>query len=87
MAQLMAAQNKPKDRFDAKIASQKVLISDLGVIKARVAALEDAHTACKDITSYEICLQISTTRPSGTLTDFSSTVNGKQVLSSPSAAG
>jgi hypothetical protein len=86
-AQLISAENKSKDRIDAKIASQKEVISELGVIKSRVAALEDAHTAFKDITSYEICLQISTTRPSGTLTDFSSPVNGRQVLSSSSAAG
>lgn len=48
----MAAENKPIDRIDAKIASQKVVISDLGVIKSKVAALQDALTVFEDITTY-----------------------------------
>jgi flagellar hook-associated protein 2 len=52
VSQLMAAENKPIDRIDAKIASQKVVISDLGVIKSKVAALQDALTVFEDITTY-----------------------------------
>jgi flagellar hook-associated protein 2 len=52
VSQLMAAENKPIDRIDAKIATQKVVISDLGVIKSKVAALQDALTVFEDITTY-----------------------------------
>jgi hypothetical protein len=52
VSQLMAAENKPIDRIDAKIASQKVVISDLGVIKSKVAALQDALTVFEDIATY-----------------------------------
>jgi flagellar hook-associated protein 2 len=48
----MVAENKPIDRIDAKIATQKVVISDLGVIKSKVAALQDALTVFEDITTY-----------------------------------
>jgi len=48
----MTAEKKPIDRIDAKIASQKVVISDLGVIKSKVAALQDALTVFEDITMY-----------------------------------
>ena len=48
----MSAESKPIDRLDAKIASQKVVISDLGVIKSKVAALQDALTVFEDITTY-----------------------------------
>ena len=52
VTQLMAAENKPIDRIDAKIATQKVVISDLGVIKSKVAALQDALTVFEDINTY-----------------------------------
>ena len=52
VSQLMSAENKPIDRIDAKIASQKVVISDLGVIKSKVAALQDALTVFEDVTTY-----------------------------------
>ena len=48
----MTAENKPIDRVDAKIATKKVVISDLGVIKSKVAALQDALTAFEDINTY-----------------------------------
>jgi flagellar hook-associated protein 2 len=48
----MSAEKKPIDRIDAKIATQKVVISDLGVIKSKVAALQDALTVFEDITTY-----------------------------------
>ena len=48
----MTAENKPIDRVDAKIATKKVVISDLGVIKSKVVALQDALTAFEDINTY-----------------------------------
>jgi flagellar capping protein FliD len=48
----MTAENRPIERIDAKIASQRVVISDLGVIKSKVAALQDALTVFEDITTY-----------------------------------
>ena len=39
VSQLMSAENKPIERIDAKIASQKVVISDLGAINSKFAAL------------------------------------------------
>ncbi|QWE29102.1 flagellar filament capping protein FliD [Polynucleobacter sp. AM-7D1] len=52
VSQLMSAESKPIDRIDAKIATQKVVISDLGVIKSKVAALQDALTVFEDINTY-----------------------------------
>ncbi len=52
VSQLMTAEKKPIDRIDAKIAAQKVVISDLGVIKSKVAALQDALTVFEDINTY-----------------------------------
>ncbi|WP_438979451.1 flagellar filament capping protein FliD [Polynucleobacter sp.] len=52
VAQLMTSENKPLDKIDAKIASQKVVISDLGIIKSKVAALEDALTVFEDVNTY-----------------------------------
>ena len=52
VSQLMTAENKPIDRVDAKIATKKVVISDLGVIKSKVVALQDALTAFEDINTY-----------------------------------
>ena len=52
VAQLMTSEKKPLDKIDAKIAGQKVVISDLGVIKSKVAALQDALTVFEDITTY-----------------------------------
>jgi flagellar hook-associated protein 2 len=48
----MTAENKPIDRVDAKIATKKVVISDLGLIKSKVVALQDALTAFEDINTY-----------------------------------
>ncbi len=48
----MTAEKRPLDRIDAKIATQKVVISDLGVIKSKVAALQDALTVFEDINTY-----------------------------------
>ena len=48
----MTAENKPLDRIDSKIATKKVVISDLGVIKSKVAALQDALTVFEDINTY-----------------------------------
>ena len=39
VAQLMSRGNKTIERIDAKIASQKVVISDLGAINSKFAAL------------------------------------------------
>ena len=39
VSQLMSLGNKTIERIEAKIASQKVVISDLGVIKSKFAAL------------------------------------------------
>lgn len=52
VSQLMTAEKRPLDRIDAKIATQKVVISDLGVIKSKVAALQDALTVFEDINTY-----------------------------------
>jgi len=52
VSQLMTAENKPLDRIDSKIATKKVVISDLGVIKSKVAALQDALTVFEDINTY-----------------------------------
>ncbi len=48
----MTAENKPLERIDSKIATRQVVISDLGVIKSKVAALQDALTVFEDINTY-----------------------------------
>jgi len=40
--QLMKVENKPLDALTSKIDQQKLVISDLGTIKSKVAAFQDA---------------------------------------------
>ena len=48
----MTTENRPLERIDNKISTKKVVISDLGVIKSKVAALQDALTVFEDINTY-----------------------------------
>ena len=48
----MTAEKKPLDRLETKIANKQLVISDLGVIKSKVAALQDALTVFEDINTY-----------------------------------
>ena len=52
VSQLMTAEKKPLDRLETKIANKQLVISDLGVIKSKVAALQDALTVFEDINTY-----------------------------------
>lgn len=52
VAQLMTAENKPLDAIKTKITSQQLVISELGTIKSKVAALQDAITTVEDVKTY-----------------------------------
>ncbi len=50
--QLMKVENKPLDALTSKIDQQKLVISDLGVIKSKVAAFQDALKDFENPLSY-----------------------------------
>ena len=52
VSQLMTAENKPIESIKAKITGQQLVISELGVIKSKVAALQDALGVFEDINTY-----------------------------------
>ena len=53
VSQLMTSENKPLDVIKTKITDRQLVISELGAIKSKVAALEDAL----------MCLKISKRTP------------------------
>jgi flagellar hook-associated protein 2 len=52
VAQLMTVENKPLDALTSKIGSTQTLISDLGTMKSRVAALQTSLTTFEDPSTY-----------------------------------
>jgi len=49
--QLMTAENRPLETLKSKITQQQVVISDLGAMKAKVAAFKDALSNFQDPSS------------------------------------
>jgi len=52
VSQLMVAENKPMDALKSKITTQELIISDLGTVKSKVSALQDAITTFESPSSY-----------------------------------
>lgn len=52
VAQLMTVENKPLDALTSKIGSTQTLISDLGTMKSKVAALQSSLTTFEDPSTY-----------------------------------
>jgi flagellar capping protein FliD len=52
VSQLMTAENKPIESIKTKITGQQLVISELGAIKSKVAALQDALGVFEDINTY-----------------------------------
>ena len=57
--QLMTAENRPLETLKSKITQQQVVISDLGAMKAKVAAFKDALSNFQDPSSYNNMLATS----------------------------
>lgn len=64
--QLMTAENRPLEALKTKISQQQVVISDLGVVKSKVAAFKDALASFQDPNSYNSML--ASTSDSSTIT-------------------
>ena len=52
VAQLMTVENRPLDAINNKISTSQAVISDLGVIKSKVAALQSALNTFEDSSTY-----------------------------------
>ena len=52
VSRLMSAENRPLDAINQKIASKKLVISELGVIKTKVATFQDAVTVFENPNTY-----------------------------------
>ena len=52
VSRLMSAENRPLDAINQKIASKKLVISELGVIKNKVATFQDAVTVFENPNTY-----------------------------------
>ena len=50
--QLMTVENRPLDQIKSKIADRNLVISDLGTIKSKVSAFQDALKAFEDPTTF-----------------------------------
>jgi len=57
--QLMTAENRPLETLKSRITQQQVVISDLGAMKAKVAAFKDALSNFQDPSSYNNMLATS----------------------------
>lgn len=52
VSQLMTAENRPLEAIKTKISEQRVVISDLGAVKAKVSTFKDALKLFEDSNSY-----------------------------------
>jgi len=52
VSQLMSVENKPLDALTSKIASAQTIISDLGILKGKVATLQSTLSTFEDASTY-----------------------------------
>ena len=76
VSQLMTAENKPIESIKTKITGQQLVISELGVIKSKVAALQDALGVFEDINTYGNMLAASDNTAVATATANAGAVPG-----------
>ena len=76
VSQLMTAENKPIDAIKTKITGQQLVISELGTIKSKVAALQDALGVFEDINTYGNMLAASDNTAVATATATGGAVPG-----------
>ena len=76
VSQLMTAENKPIESIKTKITGQQLVISELGTIKSKVAALQDALGVFEDINTYGNMLATSDNTAVATATAAAGAVPG-----------
>mgnify|MGYP003341349065 FL=1 len=86
VAQLMTAENKPLDAIKAKITNQQLVISELGTIKSKVAALQDAITVVEDVKTYSNMSAVSDNTAVANATAGAGAVAGSYAVSVTQAA-
>ena len=72
----MSAESKPIDAIKSKITSHQLVISELGIIKSKVAALQDALGVFEDINTYGNMLASSDNTAVATATAAAGAVPG-----------
>jgi flagellar hook-associated protein 2 len=86
VSQLMTAENRPLDALNAKIERQKVVISDLGTVKSKIAVLQGALDSFQSPSSYNGKTATITNAGLATVTASASAVTGNYVVSVQSVA-
>jgi len=80
VAQLMTAASIPLDKLNSKVSKDQTIISDLGILKAKISSFKDALTKLESPSSYSTTIATSSNTSVATATSNTGAQSGRYNL-------